>query len=297
MFDFRLKVFHTVAKRLNFTKAAEELNITQPAVTKHIKEIESYLKSKVFERNGTKITLTLAGETLLKYTEQIFSIYRQLDYDINNLNERHKGTLRIGASTTVAQYILPPVLAGFHQKYKDIKVSLTIDNSEKIDLLLQQKKIDLGIVEGRSRNNMFKYTEFLKDEIVLVTNSNNELAKKAFIEIEELKEIPLLLREPGSGTLEIIAHHLKPFNIKISELNREMQLGNSESIKAYLQHSNCFTFLSVHSVVSELTDKRFTIVDVKDLTIERYFYFMEPQGETASLIELFKNFAFRYNFK
>src|SRR5580698_8516798 len=125
MFDFRLQVFYTVAKRLNFTKAADELFISQPAVTKHIKELESEFKVSLFERSGNKkISLTPAGETLLQYTVKLFTTYRELEYDMNMLVDQHNGILHIGASTTVAQYIIPPILAQFHKKFKEIKVLL-----------------------------------------------------------------------------------------------------------------------------------------------------------------------------
>ena len=297
MFNFRLQVFHTVAKRLNFTKAAEELFISQPAVTKHIKEIEQYFKVTLFERNGTKIKLTLAGETLLQYTEELFTVYRKLEFDLNAFSQTHSGKLKIGASTTVAQYVLPAVLAAFHKKFKDIKITLTISNTEQIEKALQSKEIDLGIIEGQTKNTVIKYTEFVKDEIVLVASTNNPLAKKQTITPEELKNIPLLLREPGSGTLEVIAFALKPFGIKISQLQNEMQLGSTESMKQYLLHSNCMAFLSIHSILKELNNKECCMIDVAGLTIERYFYFIQPHGQAEALPELFMKFAGHYNFK
>jgi DNA-binding transcriptional LysR family regulator len=297
MFDFRLKVFHTVAKRLNFTKAADELCITQPAVSKHIQEIENHFQLKLFDRNGTKIKLTVAGEILLQYTNQIFTLYGNLEFELNTLNERHNGKLRIGASTTIAQYVLPPVLADFHKKFADITVTLLINNTEQIEQSLQNKDIDFGIIEGQSKNTSFKYTEFIKDEIVLVANINHKLAKKEMIEMDELLKNPLLIREPGSGTLEVIAHALKPFDIKLSQLNTEMQLGSTESIKSYLLHSNCMAFLSIHSILKELKNKEFTIIDVDGLTIERNFHFIQSHGEAEALPELFMKFARHYNFK
>ncbi len=177
MSDFRLQVFHTVAKRLNFTKAAEALFITQPAVTKHIHEIENNFKVKLFDRNGTKIKLTPAGDMLLQYTEELFTVYRNLEFEMNSFTHTHSGKLKIGASTTVAQYVLPPVLAAFHKKFKDIKVTLTINNTEQIEEALLNKEIDLGIIEGQSKKSVIKYTEFVKDEIVLVSNTSNALAK------------------------------------------------------------------------------------------------------------------------
>lgn len=297
MFDFRLQVFHTVATRLNFTKAAEELFITQPAVTKHIKEIENYFKVKLFDRNGTKISLTPAGEILLQQTTKIFSLYNELEFEMNTLAKRQKGKLKIGASTTVAQYVLPPVLAAFHKKFKEIKIALIINNTEQIEHLLQDGEVDLGIVEGESKKAGIKYTECLKDEIVLVTTKNNPLLNKQTISPEDLKKIPLLLREPGSGTLEVITHALKNFSIKISQLQNEMQLSSTESIKLYLLNSNCMAFLSKQSISKELNTNELKVVDVKGLKIDRSFYFIQLHGQAESLSILFMNFCKRYNFK
>ncbi|MBL7759617.1 MAG: LysR family transcriptional regulator [Sediminibacterium sp.] len=297
MFDFRLQVFHTVARRLSFTKAAEELYITQPAVTKHIREIETHFKLQLFERKGTKIKLTPAGETLLAHTEELFSIYRNLEFEMNSFAQLHSGKLRIGASTTVAQYVLPPVLAAFHQKFTDIRVSLLTNNTEQIEQALQNRSIDLGIIEGQSKNALFKYTEFVKDELVLVANANHPLAKKQLIKSEELLKIPLLLREPGSGTLEVLAHALKPLGIKISQLQKEMQLGSTESMKLYLLNSNAMAFLSVHAILKELQNKECCIIDVKGLSIQRNFNFIQLHGQPEALPDLFMKFARHYNFR
>lgn len=114
--DFRLKVFYTVANRLSFTKAASALFITQPAISKHIYELEEEYKIKLFDRNGSKISITRAGELLLKHTQNIFEIYREIDFDMSALINQQQGTLRLGASTTISQYIIPPLLARFHEK-------------------------------------------------------------------------------------------------------------------------------------------------------------------------------------
>lgn len=297
MFDFRLKVFHTAALRMNFTKAAQELHITQPAVTKHIKEVEQSLQTKLFDRNGTKISLTESGKVLLNYTEQLFKLYRELEYEISQLNQQHRGTLRIGASTTIAQYVLPPLLAAFHERFKDIRVTLLINNTEVIEQLLEKKAIDIGITEGNAKNKLFKYTVFLKDELVFVSKSGHPLIGKSYWKVEDLRKLPLLVREPGSGTLEIISDALREKGIHLNELNIEMELGNTESIKSYLLHSECFAFLSVYSVLEELKAGSLTITDVKNLNIERNFLFIQEQGAQSSIAELFVRFALSYNFK
>ncbi|MBN8837657.1 MAG: LysR family transcriptional regulator [Sphingobacteriia bacterium] len=297
MFDFRLKVFHTVAKRLNFTKAADELFITQPAVTKHIQEIEAFYKCKLFERNGTKIQLTHAGNTLLKYTDDIFNIYRDIEFDLAALNENVKGTIKLGASTTVAQYVLPGYLALFKEKFQDIHIELTEGNTEYIENLLTENKIDLGIVEGQSKRQHIKYTQLIKDEIVLCTNVANTAIKKSALTLSELQKLPLVVREQGSGSLEVVVAALKKENIKFSNLNVEITLESSESIKSYLIHSKSFAFLSVHSVFKELKNNELRIVDIKELNIERYFYLITQQGGTNHLKELFLKFMQNNNLK
>ena len=297
MFDFRLKVFYTVARRLNFTKAAEELFITQPAVTKHIHEIESYYKTQLFERNGTRIKLTPAGAVLLEHTEQLFTIYRNIEFDLAAINEHVQGTIRLGASTTVAQYVLPKYLALFKQKFPDINIALTASNTEHIENALTTNKIDFGIIEGQSKRPQLKYTSFLKDEMVLCTRTGNPAIKKQIISLSALKELPLLMREQGSGSQEVIAAALKKAGIKIAQLNIEMVLESTESMKTYLGSSDSFAFLSVHSILKELKSNELTIIDIKELTIERYFYFVKQQGDNQPLPELFMKFMASNNLK
>jgi DNA-binding transcriptional LysR family regulator len=293
-FDFRLQVFHTVAKRLNFTKAAQELFITQPAVTRHIHELEQHFKVKLFERNGTRIKLSSAGRRLLDHTEQLFAVYRNLEFDMNSLTEASDGRLFLGGSMTTAPYIIPPILADFHSRYDKVQINLITGNTQQIEQALENQQIDLGIVEGHSRNSSIRYTEFMKDEIVLVSNPNHPLARRQNIRPDELLKIPLLLREPGSGSLEVLAHALKNIGIKLSQLQKEMQLNSTEIIKAYLLHAPCMAFLSVHAVLRELQNNECVIIDVKGLQIERNFYFARLQGEAQGLPELFIRFAVHY---
>jgi len=290
-FDFRLQVFHTVAQRLNFTRAAEELFITQPAVTRHIQELEQQFKVKLFERNGTRIRLTPAGQRLLHHTEELFAVYRNLEFDMSSLTEGQKGRLFLGGSMTTAPYIIPPILADFHSRYTEVQVSLTTGNTQQIEQALEEQQIDLGIVEGYSRNPAIKYTEFMKDEIVLVSNPAHPMARRASIRPEELTRIPLLLREPGSGTLEVLGHALKGVGIKLSQLQKEMQLNSTEVIKSYMLNAPVMAFLSVYAVAKELQNNECVILDVKGLDIERSFYFARLQGDTQALPELFMKFA------
>lgn len=284
--DFRLKVFYTVALRLNFTKAATELYISQPAVSKHIQELEETYKIKLFERNGSKIALTPAGKILLKYTKNIFEIYREIDFEMSSFSKERQGLLRLGSSTTISQYIISPVLARFHQKQKDIKVNLLNGNTEQIESALINKEIEIGIVEGQSKNQSIKYIPFLKDELVLVCRNQNPLAKQNEISVTDLKSMKFVTRERGSGTLEVIEFALKKAGIKFSDLQIEMQLGNTESIKSYLVNSDCFALMSIHAVSKELLNKELIVLDIEKLSIERYFYIITLLGKSDPLSEL-----------
>ena len=289
MFDYRLKVFYTVATRLSFTKAANELNISQPAVTKHIKEIENQLSTKLFDRKGTTIQLTESGKILFIYAEKNRQLYRDLEFAIAQLNKQEKGKLKIGASTTIAQYILPEILAKFNSYYKDINIELVTHNSEDIATLLKSGKIDLGIVEGESKSSYFDYQKFKKDEIVLVCKTDHPLVNKNF-KIKDLYDIDLIVREQGSGTQEFIQNQLKKSGVDLQKLNIIMQLGSSESIKNYLLHSEAMAFLSISTILPELKNNRLSVIDIKNFSIERDFNFITLKGEQSELIDLFMKF-------
>ena len=148
MSDFRLKVFHSVAQNLSFTKASQELFISQPAITKHIQELESTYQTRLFDRQGGKISLTESGQLLLEHCERILDEYRKLEYEMHLLNNEYTGELRLGASTTIAQYFLPQILAEFTNRYPNLHLSMTSANTQAIEHALLCHDIDLGLVEG-----------------------------------------------------------------------------------------------------------------------------------------------------
>jgi DNA-binding transcriptional LysR family regulator len=298
IFDFRLKVFYTVAQRLSFTKAAHELYITQPAVTKHIKELEQQLNIQLFKRNGNNIALTIAGKVLVQYAEKIFQTYTELETELAQLNNMEAGTLHIGASTTVAQTILPKILALFKKTYPDVTFNFIQGNTDHISQLILDEKIDVAIVEGAAHSPQLSYSPFAKDEIVLVTRANNKLSKKQEISPKQLLDIPLVLREAGSGTLDVIFNALAGVQINPKDLNIEIQLESSIAIKQYLLYSDTATFLSIQSVLSELKYNELSVIEIKGMEIFRTFQFIQLHGKNSKLIDLFKRFCLaNYNLK
>jgi LysR family transcriptional regulator, transcriptional activator of the cysJI operon len=298
MDDFRLKVFRSVANNLSFTKAAAETFITQPAITKHIKELESQYSTRLFERRGNNIVLTKAGEILLKYTNQILSLHQDAFFDISALQDIQKGSLCIGASSTVSQYLIAPLLAKFHDRFPEITLSLQNGNTEMIENLVLNHTCNLGIVEGRKQNPNLKYIELMDDELVAVVHAKSKLANKLKITSSDLHEIPFVFRERGSGTLEIIDNALLSVGIKYSDLKIVMMLGGTESIKSFLEYSNCMAFLPLRSIQKELSSGDFKIVEIDNLEIKRKFWLIHLQGQPQTIVESFSRFAFNsYNKK
>ena len=294
VFDFRLKVFQTVALKLSYTKAAQELFITQPAVTKHINELEAQLQTKLFNRNGNSISLTPSGEILLTYAEQIFRLYTQMENELAALSDFSGGILQVGASTTIAQYLLPRLLAQFRKSYPSIQISLVNGNSEYIEQLIVQGKIDLGLVEGISHSPQIHYEVFVKDEIVLVVRTANKLFSKTELKLAQLTSIPVVMREQGSGTLDVIYKALSDAGINPKNLQVELHLDSTESIKEYLLYSDCAAFLSVHSITKELHQNQLAVIDVQGLELSRNFQFIQRQGESQKLTEVFKRFCLNH---
>ncbi|MBC8052438.1 MAG: LysR family transcriptional regulator [Sphingobacteriaceae bacterium] len=297
MFDFRLKVFHTVANKLSFTKAASELFISQPAVTKHIHELEQHLGTALFRRNGNTISLTPAGEVVLRYSEKIFETYAALNTELAQLNDVTGGNLRIGASTTIAQNILPRILALFKKAYPSVSYTFTQGNTDSISLQVIAEKLDIAIVEGNSHFPQLAYEPFAKDEIVLVAKSNSTLSKKAEIKPQELTQIPLVLREQGSGTLEVVFKSLAEANINAKDLRVETRFQSSGSIKQYLLNSETAAFLSIQSVLKELKYNELSVIEIEGLDIFRTFQFIHLHGNTSKLTDLFKRFCATHNLK
>ncbi len=289
--DFRLRVFYAAAKNLSFSKAAQELYITQPAVTRHIRTLEEEYDVLLFERQGNKIALTPAGQIMLEHVETILGEYQNLSYAMHLLSNKHVGTLRLGASSTIAQYVIAPYLASFLTYFPDATVSLINGNSREIERALTDHNIDLGMVEGITRQPTLSYSAFLTDELIVLTGSHHALAQRGRISIEEFKQLPLVLRERGSGTLEAIEHDLGRQHIRLSDLNIRMFLGSTEAIKLFVQNSQTLCILSRTAITRELQEGLLTELKVDDLTFTRSFSFVQGPGPQTPLTARFIEFV------
>lgn len=280
MLSTRHEIFIEVASNLSFSKASEVLFISQPAISKHMKALESFYKTTLFERKGNAIHLTEGGHLLLNRLKEAKKIQNQLEFELSVLKDhlKAKGQLKLGASTTVALYIIPKILSAFHQKYPEVKISLLNRNTDTITKALIDQDIDIGIVEGKRKNSAILYQPFITDEVVAVCSSKSPISKKRTLTIQEIKNYPIVLREQGSGTLTALKYNLEKNGIKLSSLKVNVRLAGTEALKNFLREDNCLGFLPKGSILKELRDGDLVALKIEKFQIIRDFFFIQRHG-------------------
>jgi DNA-binding transcriptional LysR family regulator len=282
--NFRLVVFRTVAEQRSFRKAAEELYLTQPAVSLQIKALEEDLGVQLFDRTGPHITLTAAGTVLLEYVLQSHALLAQSEHDIAALGGEHAGQLALGASTTIAQYVLPRLLGEFRREHPRVLPTLVSGNTEQIVEAVENQKIELGFIEGPARSRDVKTAPFLADELVLIVSTAHEWAELDSIPCAEIAAAPLLMRERGSGTRRVLEIAMEKQGLKRSALRIVMELDSTEAIKSAVEAGLGVGFVSRWSIAKDLRlGASFKIVEVEGLRVQRDFLVAyvkgpEPQG-------------------
>lgn len=300
MLSFNHLVFIEVAKHLSFTKAAQILFISQPAISKHIHNLEEHYQTSLFERKKGLVSLTEAGMILQQHLFVASSIGKQIEFEIGSthIKQTLKGELKLGASTTIALYIIPAVLSAFRKENTEVKMSLVNRNSENIMQALILHEIDLAIIEGKDKMADVNSQYFLTEKVIAVCSAESYLTKKRKYTLTELKNIPISLRERGSGTLAAVIMALADHDIKISDLNICMRLGGTEALKNFILADDSLGFLPLKAVAKEIERGDLVQLEIEDLNIDRHFYFIQRIGEENSGInKIFIKFAKNhYNF-
>jgi len=282
MSDFRLRVFAAVARHLSFTKAGQELFISQPAVTKHIGELEAQYGQRLLARRGNRVTLTEAGRLLQLHAEAVAASAQQLDEQLLSLRdpEEAAGRLRLGASTTLCQYVLPAWLPGFQARYPQVQLTLLNVNSERIADALLRGELDLGFVEGRTKSRDLHYEPLLPDELVAVRRATPAGPPATPLALAEALAHPLVLRERGSGTLEVLEMALREAKIKLNALPVAIYLDSTEAIKGYLAAApEALGFVSRRALARELAAGVLELVPIAGLHLPRFFEAVWVQGQ------------------
>ena len=283
MLSDSMRVFITVADKKNFSKAAKALSLTQPAVSFQIQTLEQYYQTMLFDRVNRHVKLTAAGELLLDYAIHMNNLQAELERNMQQLTGHVKGELLIGASTTIGEYILPYVVGSFKQDYPDVNVTIQIMNTKEISSAVESKTFDLGIIEGPlEQSDVIEAHKFLEDELVLAIPSDHPFAKKESITLEELKELPYITREPGSGSRLIFEQALIDADIDIEDLNIVMELGSTTSIKSAIMGGLGVSTISKWAVQDLVKAGKVAALNVQGLTLKRSFHIILNQEKFHS---------------
>ncbi len=276
MSDRRLQVFHTVARLLSFTKAAETLHMTQPAVTFQVRQLEEQFNTRLFDRTHNRISLTEAGKRVYEFSGRIFDLYAEMENAVKDMTGDVSGVLMIGASTTIAEYMLPALLGDFKKKYPDVNVQLKVSNSEGIVHMVENNVIDLGVVESPVMNKNLVVEVCRMDELVAVVSPSHQLADRDVVGITDLLEYPYICREEGSGTREVIAEYMNELGIAPGLMHLSMELGSPESIKGAVEAGMGVSIVSLATIQKEL--KLGTLVQLKlEPALKRPFSFVHQK--------------------
>ena len=291
MADRRLQVFHTVARHLSFTRAADQLCMTQPAVTFQVKQLEAEFNARLFERNHGRISLTPAGRLVMDYAERILGLSEEMETRVAELTGATSGPLMLGASTTIAEFILPRVLGEFKAAYPQVHAHLTVGNSETIENRVAEHALDVGLIESPSHLAGVESAVCCEDELVVICPGSHRFAGAGAVKPRDLAGEPYVSRELGSGTREFTDQYLRRCGVAAEDLNVVMELGSPEAIKGVVETGLGVSIVSRATVAKERRLGTLAAVPL-DPRLIRTFSFVHPRERFRSrLLTTFVEFA------
>jgi DNA-binding transcriptional LysR family regulator len=293
MADRRLQVFYTVAKQLSFTKAAEQLFMTQPAVTFQVKQLEEHFNTRLFERNHGRIALTAAGELVLGYAERILTLSEEMDTRVSELTGAVSGALLLGASTTIAEYMLPQILGEFKAAHPEVQAHMMVANSETIVNRVADHSIDIGLIESPSYLPSLQNEVCCDDELVVICAPGHALAQRKTLRAQDLASVAWVRREPGSGTREFTDNYIRECGLGPDDLDVVMELGSPEAMKGAVATGSAVAVVSRATITKELQLGTLVAIALAPRLI-RTLSLVHPKEKFRSrLITTFVEFAMR----
>jgi len=277
MENFRLKVFRVVARHLNFSRAAEELLLTQPAVTQQIKALEDEYGVPLFDRSGGRIALTPAGNVLLPYAEKLKELSDEAFDAVTGMIGDSTGRLALGASQTIGQYILPNLVAAFLRENPLASVTAMSGNTDGVLEALATHRIQLALIEGPGLRKDFHVEPFMEDQMVLVVPAVHEWAD-AEVSVDDLRGAPLLMREFGSGSRRVVETALVKAGLKKKDILVTMELDSTEALLSAVEAGLGITFVSRWAVRNQLALGTLRLARVQGLRLSRMFSIAYPAG-------------------
>jgi DNA-binding transcriptional LysR family regulator len=275
----RIKVFQAVSAHLSFSRAAEELSISQPGVTFHIKGLEREYGADLFERVGKRLYLTDAGRTLAAYAQRMSILEEEARVAMEELKGLQSGLLVIGASATIGIYLVPEVVGEFRKRHPGIKVSLRVGNKRHTIERLLRNELDFGLVAGPVEDPVLMAEPYLEDELVVIVSPQHRFAREPQVYPGELRRETFLVREPGSGTQELMEERLQQLGIDPADT---MQLGSTEAIKQAVTANLGISIASRYSVEAELESGRLCTANVPTLKLHRQLLLLHHKDKRLS---------------
>ncbi len=275
MLDFRIQTFLAVCRTMNFTEAAKQLHITQPAVSQHIHALEKTYGTELFQYHGKKMELTESGRLLLQAANA-------MNHDIRHLQEQIRQiaacrTLHFGATLTIGEYIMPEALTRLIRREPDIRLRMLIGNTEELLKLMNNGEIDFAVIEGFFQNNMYDSIVWKKERFLPVCSPEYRFCREVSC-LKDLLEERLLVRESGSGTREVLERALKEHNILLEDFGRLTELGNLNVIKSLVSDGTGISFFYESVVKKELEAGHLREIELTDFTLSHEFSFLWQKG-------------------
>lgn len=290
MLDVRLNTFITVAKVKSFTRAGDILNLTQPAVSQHIKYLEEYYGVSLFKKQGKNIDLSEEGVLLYEYAEKMLLLHRDIEDVLRNKSGIRR-LYNVGASMTIGGYVLPSILAQYKNIHKNKDIILQVNNTEEIIDKLLNRKIDFALVEGSFDKKKFFYKRFKTDKLVLAVSSAHHFSEKNAVGVDEIIKGPLILREKGSGTRQIFEDKLNKLGYNVQDLRPYMEIGSIPAIKSLVEENLGYTIISRETIKKELKAGTIRVIPIIEMDIEREFNFIYLEDNIKEFVEHFMLFA------
>jgi LysR family transcriptional regulator, transcriptional activator of the cysJI operon len=283
--SFRLKVFRVAAEELSFTRAAEKLFLTQPAVTMQVKNLEDELHLRLFDRTGQRIALTPAGRVLQGYATRIAGLCGDAETALAGLRGEAVGRLSLAASTTIAQYLLPGLAGQFLHENPGVELHIVSANTAEVVASLAAGRVRLGLIEGPAGRTDVKTEPFLEDTLLLIAPPSHEWGEAGAVDVAKLAEAPLILRERGSGTRDVVERALRKAGLELKKLRVVMELDSTEAVKSAVRAGLGVGFVSEWALSREIALGLLKTVPVRKLDIRGEFLFVYPRGPDLTGIE------------
>jgi DNA-binding transcriptional LysR family regulator len=286
----QLHIFYTVAERGSFSAAAGMLHMTQPAVTMQVQALEERFGTKLLNRTTKKLELTEAGHRLLPQARKAVELMRETDAMMVRFIEDLKGRLQFAASLTIGEYVLPPLLGAFLRRHPELSVSMRVMNTTEIIDAIQHQGLDFGLIEAPCDVPGFYTEAVMNDELMLVVPAGHPFALRDFVELSEVLEQPLVLREKGSGTRQIVEEELVRQGADEGRLRVVSEFGSTGAIKSAVEAGLGLSVLSVWTIKHEATLGLLKTVRIRDVAFRRQFFAVRLQSSllpvpAAALLE------------